>query len=88
MKVLGMSICTPAVVYLVISILLILYVLFSLRSVMGLSIWIWTLVNVLVVFFWTFVLNAICAFGYKWVSWVLVLFPIVLILFSIMTNAY
>ena len=88
MDILGIKVCTPAVVYLVISLLLILYVLFSLTSVMGLSVWIWAVIHVLMILFWTFILNAVCAYGYKWVSWLLVLLPILMVLFGIFSGAY
>jgi hypothetical protein len=88
MKLLGIDVCTPAVVYLVISILLILYVLFSLTNVMGFSVWVWALIHVLIILFWTFILNAVCAYGYSWVSWILVLFPLLVVLLGILTNAY
>lgn len=35
------------------------------------------LMQLLYVLFWTWILNLICKSGYKWVSWVLVLFPFV-----------
>jgi hypothetical protein len=81
MIVLGTNICTPALVYIVINILLILYILISLTRIMGFDVWIWALINLLFILFWTFVLNAICAYGYTYVSWILVVFPIVVILF-------
>ena len=33
------------------------------------------------ILFWTWVLNIICKAGYKWVSWLLVLLPFILIFF-------
>jgi hypothetical protein len=87
-KLLGIEVCTPAIVYLVLSFLLIIYSLFTLRIVWGLSVWIWTIIHVLIVLFWTFVLNAICNYGYTMVSWILVLFPIVVVLFGYLTNSY
>jgi hypothetical protein len=86
--ILGINVCTPAVVYMVLSFLLILYSLFTLNVVWGLSVWMWTLFHILVVLFWTFVLNAVCNYGYKWVSWVLVLLPIIVVIFGVMMNAY
>lgn len=88
MNLLGINICTPAVIYLVISILLILYVVFSLTYVMGLSVWFWAIIHILIILFWTFILNSVCAYGYTWVSWILVLFPLLVVLFGILTNAY
>lgn len=88
MKLLGIDVCTPAVVYLFFSVLLILYVLISLTSIMGLSVWIWSIIHLLIILFWTFILNSVCFYGYEWVSWVLVLFPLFVVLFSILTGAY
>jgi hypothetical protein len=34
--------------------------------------------NILYVLFWVWILNLICKAGWKWVSWILVLFPFVL----------
>jgi hypothetical protein len=87
-KLLGIDVCTPAVVYLVLSFLLIIYSLFTLKVVWGLTVWVWTIIHILIVLFWTFVLNAICNYGYKWVSWILVLLPIVVVLFGFLTNSY
>lgn len=84
MNVLGFKICTPAVVYLVISFLLILYVIFSLSSILGFSVWVWALIQLLIMLFWTFILNSVCVAGYKWVSWALVILPLVIVLFSIL----
>jgi hypothetical protein len=39
------------------------------------------LIHFIYVVFWTWVLNLICKAGYKWLSWVLVLAPFVLIFF-------
>jgi uncharacterized membrane protein len=55
---------------------------------MGFSVWVWALIHVLIILFWTFILNAVCAYGYSWVSWILVLFPLLVVLLGILTNAY
>jgi hypothetical protein len=41
------------------------------------------LIKALVILFWTWVLNVICKAGYKWVSWLLVLLPFILLFFMI-----
>lgn len=38
-------------------------------------------IKALCILFWTWVLNIICRAGYKWVSWLLVLLPFILIFF-------
>jgi len=88
MDVLGWKICTPAVLYLVISLFLVLYGLFTLRTVWGFGVWAWTLIHIGIILFWTFVLNAICAYGFKWVSWILVLLPIAVVMFGYLTKGY
>ena len=47
------------------------------------------LIHIVYVVFWTWVLNLICKAGYKWISWVLVLAPFVIIflLFSLIGAA-
>ena len=88
MDILGFNVCTPAAVYLFISFILILYVVFSLTFVMGFSVWVWAFIHLLIILFWTFILNSVCAYGYTWVSWVMVILPILFVLFGIFTNAY
>ena len=67
------KLCLPSKVYLVLSIIsIILALLLSLCSVLCCSI------KLLFVFVWTWILNIICKAGYTTVSWVLVLFPIIL----------
>ncbi len=82
------KLCTPALVYLLLSGLAILisvmqnygntdiYCLgnFSCKT----STYIVFLAQLLYVVFWTWVLNIICGAGYTYVSWFLVLFPFIL----------
>ena len=83
------KLCTPAYVYLVISVIAIVAMLFQnsaggtvycvgdyeceVASVPGIFIG-----KAIYVAFWTFILNAICKAGYKGFSWFLVLFPLIL----------
>jgi hypothetical protein len=60
------TLCTPAMVYLVLSIV---------AMIVGAKML--TIVHVLLVLLWTFLLNFLCSKGYKTVSWILVLLPIV-----------
>jgi hypothetical protein len=64
--------CTPALVYLVLSIIGIIYYLFT-----------FSIGNVLLQTFfmliWTWLLNYICSCGYEVVSWILVILPIILV---------
>ena len=84
------NVCTPAIVYLVISILAVLLIStqnvsngtdyycvgnYECNTSMKYTIFI---IKILYILFWTFVLNCICKAGYKGISWVLVLFPFIL----------
>lgn len=84
------KLCTPALIYLVISLLAISIIgyqnlsngssyfcvgNYECATSMKYSIFMF---NILYILFWTFILNCICTAGYKGVSWFLVLFPLVL----------
>lgn len=63
------KLCTPAWVYLFISVFALLWNMsFSIRS---------ALLQLLLIGIWTYVLDFVCKKGYTWVSWVLVLAPYV-----------
>ena len=71
------NICTPAVVYLIISMITIMIAIYNNARVFSILIkWVFVLI-------WTWVLNYICKSGYPMVSWVLVLLPYILILLMI-----
>lgn len=71
------NICTPAVVYLIISMITIMIAIYNNARIFTVLIkWIFVLL-------WTWVLNYICKIGYPMVSWVLVLFPYILTLLMI-----
>lgn len=71
------KLCPPALLYLGLSLLVLLVSVFqTTMSLTGLVIY--ALVSLLFITFWTWILNLICNAGYKWVSWVLVLVPLVL----------
>lgn len=88
------NLCTPAYVYLVLSALSIIAMMFqnagnSTQFCIGeyacpvphtSAVFI---SQILYVAFWTFILNSICKAGYKSFSWFLVLFPIMLMFVSI-----
>ena len=77
MKIGGLALCRPAYVYLILS--LIAFILFIAMQSSGSAI----MGFVLQVMIWTFILNLICSSGYEKVSWFLVLFPFILIIFTI-----
>ena len=65
------DLCTPATLYLIISVITILFSLFSGVKIIGIA------MKGVFAIFWTFILNLLCQNGYKSVSWFLVLFPYV-----------
>jgi hypothetical protein len=74
--------CTPALVYLILSIIGIIYYLFtySVGTV---------LLQTFFVLIWTWILNYICSSGYEVISWILVILPFILIpLFMFLFVAY
>jgi Na+-transporting methylmalonyl-CoA/oxaloacetate decarboxylase gamma subunit len=74
------ELCTPAMVYLAISIITIFVALFNGVTIMIVA------VKAIFVLFWTFILNLLCKNGMKYVSWFLVLLPYVLIFIGILMN--
>ena len=71
-----MKMCNPAKLYLVVSVLGLVYGLFQRLSVITLG------TNFIFVILWTMVLNYICSVGMKTVSWFLVLLPYLMLFLS------
>ena len=69
-----MNLCAPAILYLGISLLAILYFIFTESYNI-----LFYVFNILMILLWTWILNVICGAGYKWVSWLLVLFPFIIL---------
>ena len=71
-----MDLCTPALVYLVLSLISFVAVAneASLSSLF---------VNALFVSLWTFLLNVLCQRGYTALSWILVLLPIIVLVIMV-----
>jgi len=76
------ELCTPAFIYLAISLFTILVALFNGTKI------IMVLGKTAFVVFWTFILNLLCKNGYKSFSWFLVLLPYVLLLGGFLTAFY
>jgi hypothetical protein len=87
---LSYKICAPAWFYFIVSSIALLLVIFqnignsNMLSVgsfnsrvphTGLII----IFKILAILFWTWIIDLICKAGYKWVSWIIVLFPFILI---------
>ena len=68
------KLCSPAKLYLVITVIGIVLSLFNNISVAA------VIVKVIFALFWTFVLNWLCEKGYKTLSWILVLLPFIVII--------
>ena len=68
-----MNLCTPALIYFVLSVLAIIGMIFSNFFVIPI------LIQIIGVLIWTWLLNYLCSSGYEGVSWFLVLFPYIII---------
>lgn len=71
------KICTPAQLYFILGLI---GILASLQMKFNLNL---TILNVLTLLLWTFLLNMFCNWGWSSLSWFLVLFPYVLLLLLI-----
>ena len=64
-----MKLCPPAIVYLVLSVIALIFnFTYSIKS---------ALIHIVFIGLWTVVLNYICKKGFVWVSWMLVIIPYV-----------
>lgn len=84
------KLCTPAMIYLVISLIaLILVTMQNINNTNKLCVGKYScivpnvtlvlLLNLVYILFWTWVLSLICNAGYKIISWILVLMPFILV---------
>jgi predicted membrane protein len=64
----------PAIVYLVLAVITTLMMILEKFKLVP------TLIKIIFIIIWTWVLNLICNAGYEWLSWVLVLLPFLIIL--------
>jgi hypothetical protein len=70
------KLCNPAKLYLVVSVLGLVYGLFQRFSIVTLG------TNFIFVILWTMVLNWLCSVGMKMISWILVLLPYLMMFLS------
>jgi hypothetical protein len=95
------SLCAPALLYLIIagfSLLMVAFQNFGNSNLLKIGNYnskvqntaLILTIKALCILFWTWVLNIICRAGYKWVSWLLVLLPFILIFFMmwIVSNSH
>jgi uncharacterized membrane protein len=75
------SICAPAMVYLILSIIGLIVAATIQFSVMSL------LLKVVFIGLWTFLLNYLCSSGYTVVSWILVVLPLIFMIALIVLAA-
>ena len=75
------SLCTPAKIYLVISIIAVVFALFNNANFGAIA------MKLVFALLWTYILSWLCKKGYKNLSWFLVLFPYVIILLALLRIA-
>jgi hypothetical protein len=97
MKITGLgSICPPAFLYLIISLIVLGVIAFQnagntdLHSVGPYSCsvsstWLIFLLEVIYIVFWAWILNIFCSAGYTWLSWLFVLVPFIVFFILILT---
>ena len=71
------KLCTPAVIYLVLSVIAILMAIMKRMSMMT------VVVKTMFVLLWTWFLNFLCSKGYSGISWFLVLLPFIFIVLAV-----
>lgn len=71
------KLCTPAMLYLVLSVIAILMAIMKRASMMTI------VVKTLFVLLWTWFLNFLCSKGYSGISWFLVLLPFVFLVLAV-----
>jgi hypothetical protein len=72
------KLCAPAIVYLVFSIISIFASLAQSASLGS------TVMQAIMIIFWTWLIQYLCTNGYKTLSWILVLFPIIIAIIFIL----
>lgn len=72
--------CAPSLLFLILSIISIIILLFNKTSL------IISLLQLLFIIIWTWVLNFLCVNGYTVVSWILVILPFIFLIITIMLS--
>jgi len=72
------KLCTPAKIYLTIALIASVIVLF--KGVHPFAV----IIKLLFAFIWAYILNVICNKGYTGISWILVLFPYICLIITLM----
>jgi hypothetical protein len=77
-----MKLCLPAFVYLIIGTITAIYTLFSHKVSNA-----YLFLSFIFILIWTYLLNLVCNAGYAFISWLIVLFPFIMLLISIPKKA-
>jgi hypothetical protein len=89
------SLCTPAYLYFLLSIAMLIFAGIFMNTAMmksycvgkcnSLQVILFFLIKLIFIVFWTWILNVLCRGGAGWLSWVMVLFPFVIMVSVFLT---
>ena len=89
------SLCTPAYLYFLLSIAMLIFAGIFMNTEMmksycngkcgPIQVILFFLIKLIFIIFWTWVLNVLCRGGAGWLSWFMVLFPFIMILAVVLT---
>jgi hypothetical protein len=74
------SLCTPAFIYIIISIIILLVTLFKSLNITE------TVISLFFILLWTWVLNYFCTKGYKIVSWLILITMLIFLSFGLFSQ--
>ena len=75
-------ICAPAMLYLILGILALIYMIYEKLSISSI------LFKTLFIVVWTWILNFLCSKGYEVLSWILVLLPFIIGIIFLINSFY
>ena len=74
------NLCSPAFIYIIISVIILLVTLFKSLNITE------TVINLLFILLWTWVLNYFCTKGYKIVSWLILITMLIFLSFGLFSQ--
>ena len=74
------SLCSPAFIYIIISIIILLMTLFKSLNIMD------TIISLFFILLWTWVLNYLCMKGYKIVAWLILISMLIFLSFGLFSQ--
>jgi len=74
------SLCSPAFIYIIISIIILLMTLFKSLNIMD------TIISLFFILLWTWVLNYLCTKGYKIVAWLILISMLIFLSFGLFSQ--